>query len=174
MTFDRTWAQMETLGYVIDSQTRCVEPFLKGVRLAVVAEGVAIPHASERRHFVETRPTARLSRQWWIAVHRDTHDRVDRPKVFGHPEPGRGREFVVRRAGAYGSSHSPVLEDCWPLRALSSKRLGLGGAGEYNASPARQLLVTVAGAIHAPIAANDVPGWKSPKRDEIHAVVRTT
>jgi hypothetical protein len=50
----------KTLGDVIGFQSRRVEPFFEGFRLARMAEGVAEPHASKRRHLVKARASPGL------------------------------------------------------------------------------------------------------------------
>src|SRR6516225_1594338 len=71
VAFDWTRSQVEALGHIVVSQARRVQPFFERIRLAVMAEAIAVPYASQGRHLVEAGPAASLQRQGRVCSYRN-------------------------------------------------------------------------------------------------------
>lgn len=87
---------METLRHIIGFQSRRVEPFLKRVGLATMAERVPEPNALQRRDLVESGASTRFERKIRVGAHADVQNIVSLTKIVGNFESKRRREFVVR------------------------------------------------------------------------------
>ncbi len=86
---------MEAFRNIVVRQSCRIEPFFQGFRLPGMSEGVAKPHPTQRRHFVETCPASCRHRERRIGPYRVIQDVFAVEKIIGNLEAQRWRELLL-------------------------------------------------------------------------------